>query len=275
MDIETRIAGHYTHGSLDAAIRDGLSRMGRDPDGFTLEDLAGIEEFHMGGRAATEEIAAQLELAEDAAVLDIGSGIGGAARFLAERHGCRVTGVDLTPEYVDVARALSEALGLADRVSFMTGSATDLPVDDGTFDAATLLHVGMNVPDKRALAAEAARALRPGGTFVVYDVMRTGDQDPDYPVAWSAVPETSFLETPEAYRAALEAAGFSIAAERDRRDFAIDFFARMRARVAESGPPPLGLHVLMGAEAPTKVANMVAALEAGRIAPVEIVARRA
>lgn len=275
MDIESRVASHYTHGSLEAAIRAGLQAMGRETEGIRFEDLAAIEEFHMGGRAATEDIAGRLQLVEDAVVLDIGSGIGGTARFLAERHGCRVTGIDLTPEYVTVAQALTAALDMGDRVSFCTGSATALPFADDAFDAATMLHVGMNVPDKRTLTTEVARVLRPGGTFLIYDVMRTGEGALEFPVPWAASAETSFVESPEAYRDCLEDAGFIVADERDHRDFAIEFFAAMRAKVAESGPPPLGLHVLMGVEAPVKVANIVAALEDGRVAPIEMVARLA
>lgn len=275
MNIEQKVARHYTHGNLERAIRDGLKAMGLKPGQVHLDALAGVEEFHIGGRAATEDLAAQMRLAADASVLDIGCGIGGAARYLAHRHGCRVTGVDVTPEYVAVAQALSEATGLGDRVTFQTGSATALPLEDGGYDAATVLHVGMNVPDKRTMCAEAARVLRPGGMLAVYDVMRTGEGDLEYPVPWADAAETSFVADPGVYRACLEEAGFEIVAERERRAFALDFFARMRAKVAEEGPPPLGIHVLMGADAATKVANMVANLEHDRIAPVEMIARLA
>jgi len=272
--IEERVARHYTHGALERAIREGLEAMGLDPAQTAPDALAGVEEFHIGGREATEDLVAQMGLREGAAVLDIGCGIGGAARFLADRHGCHVTGVDLTPEYVAVARVLSDAVGLGERLAFRVGSATSLPFEDGAFDAATVLHVGMNVPDKRSLCAEAARVLRPGGVFGLYEVMRTGEGELAYPVPWAATAETSFVESPAAYRACLESAGFEVLAERERRGFALEFFARVRARLAESGPPPLGIQVVMGAEASVKIANMVANVEAGRVAPVEMTARR-
>src|SRR3546814_3455016 len=108
-------------------------------------------------------------------LLDIGCGLGGAARHFARACGCTVTGVDLTPEYVAVAEALTRMVGQADRVAFRAGSALDLPFEAASFDAATLLHVGMNIPDKDRLCAEAARVLKPGGVFGVYDGMRVGD----------------------------------------------------------------------------------------------------
>jgi SAM-dependent methyltransferase len=116
--------------------------------------------------------------------LDIGSGIGGPARMIALRYGCRVTGVDLTPHFVEAARALSGMCGMADRVRFVVGSAVALPLRAASFDLALLLHVGMNVPDKSALFREARRVLRDGGTFAVYEVMRTGEGKLAFPVPW-------------------------------------------------------------------------------------------
>ncbi len=271
---EQEVVQHYSHGSLEAAILAGLKAMGRDRATVTPEDLAGIDEFHIGGHEATADVADRLDLAAGGSVLDIGSGLGGSARFFARRYGCRVTGIDLTPEYVEVATALTQLVGLSDQIEFRVASALDLPFADQSFDRATLLHVGMNIPDKQHLCAGVHRVLKPGGMFAVYDVMQIGDGEITFPVPWAASKATSFLERPDTYRQALQEAGFEIAAEQARRDFGIAFFQRMRARMAESGPPPLGLHILMGQDAPTKVANMLAGLEEGLIAPVEMVCRR-
>ena len=274
MAVEQDVARHYTHGTLEETILAGLKAMGRVPEGLQPEDLAAIDEFHIGGNEATAALADQLGLKAGMTLLDLGSGIGGPARFLARRYGCRVTGIDLTPEYVEVATALTRRVGLDGQVSFRVGSVTALPFDDGGFDVATLLHVGMNIADKETLCAEAARALRPRGTFAIYDVMRVGLGGLDYPMPWASAAHTSFVAEPERYRHALGAAGFEVVAERDRRDYAIAFFRTMRARFAERGPPPLGTHVLMGREAPLKIANLTACIEAGRIGPVEMVCRK-
>ena len=131
----------------------------------------------------------------------------------------------------------------------------------------------MNIADKAALFAEVARVLAPGARFGVYDVMQAGEEPIAFPVPWATQPSESHLAPPADYARALSEAGFEIVAERDRSEMAFEFFARLRAR-AQDGPPPLGLHLVMGADAPTKIANMVANLEARRIAPVEIIARR-
>ncbi len=191
--------------------------------------------------------------------------------MIAARYGCRVTGVDLTPHFVETARALSAMCGMADRVRFEVGSAVALPLPDASFDLALLLHVGMNVPDKMALFREARRVLRKGGTFAVYEVMRTGDGDLAFPVPWAETPDLSARETPRTYRAAAEAAGFALEVEENRREIALDFFSRLQVQAAGGAPPPLGLHNLMGPTVKEKVANMIAAVRAGTIAPVQMI----
>jgi ubiquinone/menaquinone biosynthesis C-methylase UbiE len=228
----------------------------------------------MGGRVVTIELGKRLNLTPDMHLLDIGCGIGGAARYLAWAYGCRAKGLDVTKEFVEVATTLTRLVGLADRLSYVYGSALDLPFEAASFDAATLLHVGMNIEDKARLFEEAHRVIRPGGTFAVYDVMRAGEGALAFPVAWANVPERSHLASQEDYRGKLGAAGFDVVSETNQREIGMDTFRRMLAGVAEKGPPPLGLHILMGKEALDKVANMLANLESGRIAPIEMICRR-
>jgi SAM-dependent methyltransferase len=272
--VEPEVARHYGTGGLLDRIRAGLRQAGIDPDRARTADLKPVDEFHIGGAAATEALIDQAQLRPGMRVLDIGCGIGGTARLIAERTAAEVTGIDLTDEFVRTATALSAAVGLGDQTEFRTGSALDMPFGDHSFDAALLLHVGMNITDKSALMAETARVLRPGAPFLVYEVMRTGEGELDFPVPWASTPATSFVATPAQYREAARHAGFEVAHERERRDFALDFFARMQARIVESGPPPLGIHLFMGDTAREKIANMVANIQAGRIAPVEMILRK-
>ena len=270
-DIEGGVSKHYASYDALARIRAGLVEMGLDPDRISPEVLKPVDEFHIGGAEATAALLEKLDIRPDMNVLDIGSGIGGPARMIAARHACRVTGVDLTPHFVETARALSAMCGMADRVRFEVGSAVSLPLPDASFDLALLLHVGMNVPDKPALFREARRVLRDGGTFAVYEVMRTGDGDLAFPVPWAETPDLSALEPPQTYRAAAEAAGFILEGEENRREVALDFFSRLQAQAASGAPPPLGLHNLMGPTMKEKAANMMAAVRAGTIAPVQMI----
>jgi SAM-dependent methyltransferase len=270
-DIETGVSKHYASYDVLARIRAGLAEMGHDPDGIAPEVLKPVDEFHIGGAEATAALLEKLDIRADMEVLDIGSGIGGPARMVAVRYGCRVTGVDLTPHFVETARALSGMCGMADRVRFEVGSAVALPLPAASFDLALLLHVGMNVPDKTALFREARRVLRDGGTFAVYEVMRTGEGELAFPVPWAETPDLSALETPQAYRAAAHAAGFTLETEENRREVALDFFSRLQSQAGSGAPPSLGLHNLMGPTVKEKVANMIAAIRAGTIAPVQMI----
>lgn len=269
------VAQHYTHGSLEQAIFGALAASGRDLDHLVPADLAPVDEFHIGGRQATIDFAAELEIKPGLHLLDIGCGLGGASRYFAHERGCRVTGIDLTEEYVRVAEGLAKRVGLENQVSYRRGSALALPFASRSFDGAYMLHVGMNIQDKPRLFAEARRALRPGGIFGIYDVTReSGEGDLSFPVPWASSPDTSFVESAVAYRGLLESAGFAVQKERNRREFAIEFFRQMRARAAQGGVlPPSAYTILMGASAPQKVANMMDNLERGLIAPTEIVSR--
>jgi SAM-dependent methyltransferase len=270
-----RVAEHYTHGSLLGAIANGLEKLGKFPDTVTVEDLGPVDEFHIGGRVATESFLDQLDLQAEDHVLDVGCGLGGASRFVAQRYGCRVTGIDLTQEYIETGRVLCSWVELSDRVTLDQGNATGTLYPAGSFDKAYMLHVGMNIADKHVLVAELQRVLRPGGTLGVYDVMRVGDGDLTYPVPWATTADGSSVATPDEYRAALEAAGFEVTAARDRGDFALEFFRRLQGNAtAAGGPPPLGVHLLMGESAPVKVRNLVESISQGCAAPVEMIATR-
>jgi ubiquinone/menaquinone biosynthesis C-methylase UbiE len=199
--------------------------------------------------------------------------LGGASRYFAQEHDCQVCGVDITGEYVRVARMLSCQIGLTDRVSYQQASALSLPFAEGFFDGAYMLHVGMNIADKRKLFAEVRRVLKTGAVFGIYDVMRESDGAFCYPVPWSETPETNFIEPAEIYKQLLAYTGFVVTKERSRRDFAAEFFRQMREHMMQNDTSPLGLQILMGATAPQKVANMIRLIDSGIVAPREIISR--
>jgi SAM-dependent methyltransferase len=269
------VSDHYTHGGLLDAIRAGVERLGKSPNTVSVEDLGPVEEFHIGGRVASESFLDQLGLLPDDHVLDVGCGLGGTSRFVAQRYASRVTGIDLTHEYIETGRVLCSWVGLEHRIALDQGSATAMSYSDDVFDKAYMMHVGMNIADKQSLISELYRVLRPGGYFGIYDVMRVGDGDITFPVPWAATAEASVVASPDEYKSALNAVGFRVIAERNRREFALDFFARLQASTAAAGgPPPLGLHILMGETAPMKVKNMIGNILESRVAPVELIAEK-
>ncbi len=253
------------HGGLVAAISAALDAAGMDRGGIRPADLAPVDEFHIRGRAASLEIIEALEVTSDSHVLDLGSGLGGPARTLAELTGCTVTGIDLTPEFCAVATALSEWTGLSDRTRFRVGDATSTGLPDAAVDAALTVHVAMNISDKHALYSEAFRVLRPGGRFVVYDVLQGEGGDVHYPVPWAHDSSTSFLATPDDMRELLPAAGFEVISQVDSSDESLEWFQQMRARIQRDGPPPITFAAFLGDAFGQMAANQVANLAERRI----------
>jgi ubiquinone/menaquinone biosynthesis C-methylase UbiE len=252
-------------GDLVEAIGSALDAAGLDRATLRPADLAPVDEFHIRGRAASLEIIEALGLTADSHVLDLGSGLGGPARTLAELTGCTVTGVDLTAEFCEVATALSEWTGLSERTRFRVRDATTTGLPDAAVDAAMTVHVAMNISDKHALYAEAFRVLRPGGRFVVYDVLQGEGGDVHYPVPWANDPSTSFLATPEDMRDLLPEAGFEVISEVDSSDESLMWFQQMRARTQREGPPPVSFAAFLGDAFEQMAVNQVANIAERRI----------
>jgi SAM-dependent methyltransferase len=250
--LTTKVRAHYQAPSLTDHIRSALLAIAPEHQPLTVAQLAPLDQFHIRGILATRELAAAATLQPSSQVLDLGAGIGGPARYLATTFGCRVTGVDLSPGFVDAATYLTARCGLSDLVTFQMGDALDLPFEDHAFDAVFLQHVAMNIQDRAALYAAIHRILAPGGRFATYDlVLRAGDVV--YPVPWASDASTSFLLSADQTRTALERAGFQVVFWRDESQAAIDWFQATLA-----GPPPSGpnLGVLLGPAFVAMTANL-------------------
>lgn len=273
MSSEAKVSDHYTRGRLEETILQAVAKMGLDREHLNAIDLAPADEFHVGGLDATRELASQLELAPGLHILDVGSGIGGPARYFASERQCKVTGVDLTEEFVQVARSLTRRTRLDHLAEFVQASALDLKFDPESFDRAYMIHVGMNIADKAGVFREVRRVLKPGGRFAIFDILRAGDAPMTYPVPWASSEETSFVVDKGSYRNALEKAGFHVERERVRTTFAIEFTERAIAHAAQNGQPALALHLLMGDLAPVMIKNVLAMMKQGILEPVEFFAR--
>jgi SAM-dependent methyltransferase len=244
-DMLDDVRDHYRATGLSERLKKALAVFGPEDQQLTPQQLATLDQFHTRGLAATAELAEFAGITAGMSVLDIGSGVGGPARFLAASRGCRVTGVDLSAPFVDAARYLTERTGQGALVSFQTGSALELPFDAGRFDVALLQHVAMNISDRPRLYVEIRRVLKQGGRFAIYDVVLGDGKALDgvhYPAPWARTPATSFLLTAGATREAVEAAGFRTLIWQNDSAAAKTWASQLRA----SPPPPLNLGVVMG-----------------------------
>jgi ubiquinone/menaquinone biosynthesis C-methylase UbiE len=267
-----KVVLHYGGGrNLADAIAESLQRAGKDLNALTTADLASVDEFHIRGRKATLELGERMRLARGSRVLDIGSGLGGPARTIAETYGCHVTGVDLTQAFCDAAEALSDWVGLGDRVSFQQGDATDLPFADDQFVSAMTIHVAMNIPAKDRMYTEARRVVRPGGIFAAYDVLQGEGGEVLFPVPWAREPSISHLATPNEMTRLLANAGFEILEVHDTTDESQRWFEQMTARMAQSGPPPVTFRAFLGEDFPEMARNQVRNLAERRIRTVSFI----
>jgi ubiquinone/menaquinone biosynthesis C-methylase UbiE len=261
------VAQHYGKGGLLERILTALTQAGKDIDHLTIDDLAPVDEFHSRRRLATQELAAMLAPSPGDHVIDIGSGLGGPSRYLAATTGCRVSGVDLTPEFVEAATDLTQRAGLADRVDFRVGSALDLPFPDASFDCAWSQNVAMNIADRPRWYQQVHRVLRPGGRFAIQDVAAGNGEPLYFPVMWADRAEISFLRTPDDTRTMLEAAGFKVLQWIDNTETSLAEAAAERERMASAGasaPPILGIHVVVGPSFRDKMRNAQRAMVEGR-----------
>jgi SAM-dependent methyltransferase len=260
------IQTQYSTGLARNNVERALVSAGKDLDRLTPADLALLEDFHTMGRIATAQLAELAGITSESEVLDAGSGVGGTARYVADRYGPRVTAVDLTGEYCETNRWLNGLVGLEDRISVRQADVTALPFDDATFNVVFSQHVQMNVPDKARLYSEARRVLKKGGRLALWDITIGDHGKLDYPLPWADHAARSHLVTPAELRAVVESAGFAVVAWSDLTDQAAEL---MRAILAQPAGP-LGLHAFV-TDFARKADNLTQALADGRLRAIQAV----
>lgn len=262
------IQNQYSTGLSRNNIEHALRSAGKDLDRLAPADLGLLEDFHTMGRIATAQLVELAQITGEIAVLDAGSGVGGTARYIADRYGSQVTAVDLTDEYCETNRWLNRLVGLDERISVRQADVTELPFPDGTFDVAISQHVQMNVADKARLYSEARRVLVDGGRLALWDITIGDRNELGYPLPWADRPDRSRLVAPDELRATVESAGFAVEHWNDLTDQAVGL---MQAMLAQP-PNPLGLHAFV-ADFRRKAENLTQALADGRLRAVQAVAR--
>ncbi len=255
---------HYGISGILNSILDGLESSGKDLHSLEPNDLSLIDEFHTRGKESTVEIANLAQLQPHHNVLDVGCGLGGSARYIANQYGCSVVGIDLTDEYIDVANKLTEFVKLTDKVSFQQGSAVELPFPSENFDIVWTEHTQMNIPDKEKFYGEMSRVLKPKGRLVFHDIFFGDTSSPHYPTPWAEYDSLSSLCTQEDAKSAIQQSNLVIKEWNDKSEQSLEFFKEAIKKTEKSGPPLLGFHLLMGKTAKTKLLNIARNLEENR-----------
>lgn len=260
------VGEHYARGGPYQKVSDALEQLVPGGGPITLEQLGGFDDFHTAGRGATVHMADLLSPGPDETVLDAGCGLGGPARYLADRFGCTVVGFDLTPELVAVAQMINSRTGMSDRVDVRVGDITELDLADASVDHVWTQHVAMNIADREGLYREIRRVMRAGGRFALFDVVDGGGGEVVLPVPWATMPEHSHLVTAEALRSVVEAAGFEIHTWEDPTKPMVEATKAMLSGPPPAEAPPILSPGLFIDDMQTKGPNYMRNMEEGRTA---------
>lgn len=261
---QAAVSAHYTSGDLGEKILATLREAGKDPEHLLVEDLAQIDQLHTGGAPATRALMQRATLQPGMQVLDVGGGLGGPARLLAHETGCSVTVLDLSQEFCAVGAMLTARVGLTDRVTFMHGSALDMPFADGSFDRVWTQHATMNIAEKERLYREIHRVLKPGGWLVMHEMMAGAEGSIHFPVPWARDPSVSFLQPSAEIRALLAEIGFHEVAWVDERE----------AAAPQAGPSTSAAQLVLGPRLPDMLRNVAVNFEEERLTVVQAVFER-
>jgi rSAM/selenodomain-associated transferase 1 len=189
------------------------------PAGMFWEMLMG-EEIHVGGKMETGILAEKAGVDRNTTVLDVCSALGGPARNLAKKYGCRVTGLDATKRMVDEAVSRTEKEGLMRLVAYRLGNALDMPFRAGTFDVVWGQDAWCYITDKERLIKEAYKVLKPGGIIAFTDWVQVGNMTDKEWKELNNFMVFPYMETLDGYEHLLKENGFKVL---EKEDLSNDF----------------------------------------------------
>ena len=242
-------------------ILDAIEKMGVLKANITRKQTSVFDEFHVRGKMVSEELFSQIELKNDSQVLDLGCGLGGTCRMIAEKYDCTVHGLDYSEQHIETANSLSRLVGLSDQTFFKQADATELTYPSDHFDLVITQHVQMCIADKQKLYSEVKRVLKKGGLFIYYDVLKKSEEALTYPLPWVDNEAKNFLISSKQLENTLTSLGFTKQSSEDQSSKGSEFLTAFLAKADKKPAILTGQRILMDDNALEKITNLHQALK--------------
>ncbi|MBU2512576.1 class I SAM-dependent methyltransferase [bacterium] len=266
-----KVTSHYQKRFLKQVIEEKITTMKRDGYTLELEDLALLDDLHIGGRDSTRQLAEKSVFNAGSLVLDVGSGIGGPVRIIANDFNCHVVGVDLSEDFSYIAQLLTQTVGIKNCMGFVNGDALKLPFGDNRFDAIWNQHCSMNIQAKKDLYIEFHRVLKKEGKLIIHDITKGQNQPIHFPVPWADSVEVSFLLSTDELKSQIQDAGFKPLLWNDISQQALSWYDNPRKQGRSVSSYPFNQKLVFGELFKDMAANMKKNLQENRIRVIEAI----
>jgi len=270
----TDIENFWTRGDLYSRINQAMSDSGLNNKKLEIEDLFPIDQYHARGIGATKDLGKRMPITKNQKILDVGCGLGGPARYYAKEFKCHITGVDITPSFIEIGNNFNRLTSMSTMVDLYVGNGEKLEFEDEVFDGAYSQHVTMNISDRMKFFSEIYRVLKKGSFFAFTEHGLGPECDPIFPLPWADNQEMSFLLPLENTNAILKEIGFQKIKIIETGDKYIAGYEKLIQKQPKSEKPTLGIHVIGGSSMHERSINSMRSIKENRTLPFEIVCEK-
>jgi cyclopropane fatty-acyl-phospholipid synthase-like methyltransferase len=229
MEVRSAIDFYERHPISADIIRAKLTAARGNLDNVAPDELLPHDQDHYGGLAANDALAKAAQLKPGQKVADFCAGLAGPARYMAQRYGVDVTGVELTPTRVRGANELTHLVGLQDKVRVVEANVMAVPLADQSVDVVLSQEAFLHVPDKAKALREAHRILKSGGRLAFTDwIAHRPLSEADARLMWQGMAATGLLNIPD-YVVLIERCGFAV---ESTQDLTADWAVILKERLA-------------------------------------------
>ena len=260
----------WTRGKLKERISIALEKSNLNKKSLNIEDLQPIDQYHARGIEATKELADKLNIKKDDAIIDVGCGLGGPARYFAKRFNCKVMGIDITPTFIEVGNDFNLRTNMTKQVTLKISDGNTLPFDKEKFNGAICQHVTMNIKNRNLFFSEIYRVLKRNSFFALSEHGLGPKGNPLLPLPWADKQDMSFLKTPESTTKILKMVGFKNITLVETGEKYMKGYEKSLKTNENSKVPALGMHVIGGESMFERQKNSMLSIKEKRTLPFEI-----